>query len=846
MRKRIKIITVCAAAAAIAVMGFAAVHFAADNGAAPAVSMTKTEIMQAAKTDPVKAASGVNAIRDTDDFLNGVRDVLDYYYTNNKTKKIRTCDGKISSRADDTVENYRTAASERAKKDTKLGYRTGEICVVVKKDLSRSELDAMAEKYRGRCIEITELSDTEKMAVFTTSLEYTVDKAARTVKSGEDDVEYTQPNQLYKLSGTDDSDAALQDGAGSEAANSSSTKAPAAAVKSYTKQWYLNSIDAAAAWNTQKSVASKKIRIAVIDSGCDMRHPDLKAAINRKLSVKIYNGKRTKLTKLKSGDRNGHGTHVTGIIGATGNNGIGITGVAAGGTNGRLDIVAVNVADKGDYLSDSDCVRAITYARKKHCRVINCSWGTYYYSSRQSMVLKRAVDTASKEKILVVGAAGNGNKYGYGITKRFLPGDYSSAVSVIALDGNGSRTVYSNYGSRKDIAAPGGEYNIFGSTNSSIGIYSTYKGQTYKSLVGTSQAAPMVTATAAMMLSVNNTLTVPQMKSILYSTTSPHYSARNYYYGFGRLDAARAVFKSTKPTVSASYVCDTNERSITIRHSTVSGSGTIDYEYDYYDAASKKWIILGYNTANGIKLSDNIKSAVTGTVYAAITPGVRYQFRVRAYDEKTKLYNCYSATKSVIPRVAAPTGFRLTTSPDASSSATLNWNAVSNVSGYQIARYADGKWRTVLHKSYSAGAAGLNYSDTGLTEGKNYSYRISTELLIGSKYYYSSWVMISRPVIGRTTLTKVSAGHRKLSIYWSRVAGAHQYRIYRSTRAGSGYKLVKTAAASSSKWTNRELKGGRRYYYKIVTVKKTVSSSYPNGVIGTGAYSNIRSGKTKR
>jgi len=451
------------------------------------------------------------------------------------------------------------------------------------------------------------------------------------------------------------------------------------------------------------------------------------------------------------------------------------------------------------------------------------------------MVLKRAVDTASKKKILVVGAAGNDDT-----TNKFLPGDYGSSVSVMALDKDGNATSYSNYGSRKDISAPGGNYDDY-STNSSIGIYSTYKGQTYKSLVGTSQAAPMVTATAAMMLSVNSNLTVPQMKSILYSTTSPHYSARNYYYGFGKLNAARAVFKSTKPAVAASYVCDANEQSITIKHSTVSGSGTIRYEYDYYNTESKKWIILGYNTANGITLSANKKSAGTETVYAAITPGVRYQFRVRAYDEKTKLYNCYSAIKSVIPRVAVPTGFRLTISPDASSSATLNWNAVSNASGYQIDRYADGKWQKV----FAAGAA-LNYSDSGLTEGKNYSYRISTELQIGSKYYYSSWVMISRPVIGRTTLTKVSAGHRKLSIYWSRVAGAHQYRIYRSTRAGSGYKLVKTAAASSSKWTNRELKGGRRYYYKIVTVKKTVSSSYPNGVIGTGAYSNIRSGKTKR
>lgn len=230
----------------------------------------------------------------------------------------------------------------------------------------------------------------------------------------------------------------------------------------------------------EQSNKGEGIVIAVIDTGCQINHPDLKdRIIGGRNFTKDYFGNPNNYN-----DNNGHGTHVAGTIAASENN-IGVLGVAP---LAKLLILKVLGKDgSGDY---NNIVDAINYAVKwrgknnEKVRVISMSLG----GSSDYFRLHNAVKKAVKNNILVICASGNEGD-GNDTTDEFsYPAAYPEAISVGAVDLNKSIARYSNSNQNVDLVAPGSD------------ILSTYPKGKYAKLSGTSMATPHVSGAAALII----------------------------------------------------------------------------------------------------------------------------------------------------------------------------------------------------------------------------------------------------------------------------------------------------------------------------------------------------------
>lgn len=277
-------------------------------------------------------------------------------------------------------------------------------------------------------------------------------------------------------------------------------------------------IDAAAAWDM--STGSGRIIVAVIDTGVNVNHQDLANNIWRNLGEQPGNG----IDDDKNGyvddvngydfynndsnpsDDNGHGTHVAGIIGAIGNNGVGIAGVSW-----APQVMVLKVCSAGGSCPFSAIAAAIHYALDRGVAVINMSLGGPNYSQLLYDALNRANGYGKSPPVVtpVVVSAGNSSRdlsiYPTYPASISLP----NIITVAASDGTDRLASFSNYGSGVvDIAAPG------------VNIDSAYLGNTaYANLTGTSMAAPFVTGAAALLLS-RQPGRIGQMPSLGYDFTA--------------------------------------------------------------------------------------------------------------------------------------------------------------------------------------------------------------------------------------------------------------------------------------------------------------------------------------
>lgn len=214
---------------------------------------------------------------------------------------------------------------------------------------------------------------------------------------------------------------------------------------------------------------------------------------------------------IGSKDDESHGTHVSGIIAAKRNNGIGMNGVAH-----NVEIMAVRAVPDGDEY-DKDVALAIRYAVDNGAKVINMSFGKAY--SPNSEWVFDAIKYAADKDVLLVHAAGNDNADND--TTDNFPNDAKDKINEIAdnVITVGAMTrhyneklpaSFSNYGKKNvDVFAPGLE------------IYSTYPKNTYKSIQGTSMASPEVAGVAALVRSYYPSLTASQVKHIIMDSGIP-------------------------------------------------------------------------------------------------------------------------------------------------------------------------------------------------------------------------------------------------------------------------------------------------------------------------------------
>ncbi|MBO3833295.1 MAG: S8 family serine peptidase [Candidatus Brockarchaeota archaeon] len=277
-----------------------------------------------------------------------------------------------------------------------------------------------------------------------------------------------------------------------------------------TTPWGIEKIGAPKVWSEHTGAG---VKVAVLDTGIDLTHPDLKVA-----------GGATFVTGTKSyNDDNGHGTHVAGIIAALDNE-IGVVGVAPGAS-----LYAVKVLNKQGSGFISWIIAGIEWSIDNGMQIISMSFG----STADSTALHDELKAAYGKGIVLVAAAGNN---GPGENTITYPAKYPEVIAVGATDENDYVAEWSSRGPELELTAPG------------VNIYSTYKGGSYRMLSGTSMACPHVTGTVALILSKNPSLSPDEVRDILQKTAIDlGSSGQDSTYGYGRVDAYTAVTATPTP-----------------------------------------------------------------------------------------------------------------------------------------------------------------------------------------------------------------------------------------------------------------------------------------------------------
>ncbi|MCK4588649.1 S8 family peptidase [Candidatus Woesebacteria bacterium] len=301
-----------------------------------------------------------------------------------------------------------------------------------------------------------------------------------------------------------------------------------------TLEWGVNRIDADLSWGVSRGT---DVKVAIIDSGIDMDHPDLIANLQGGINFVSKGAVWNPADPTKWNDDNGHGTHVAGIVAAVDNN-IGVIGVAP-----EAHLWAVKVLDRkgGGYVSD--VIAGIKWSKDNGMQVINMSLGT----SSDIQSLHDAVDTAYNAGIVIVAAAGNSGD-GNGTTNEVIyPAKYSTVIAVAATRSDDSTPYWSAEGEEVEIAAPGAS------------IRSTWKGGGYDTISGTSMASPHAAGTVALLLNttipasydtniVNGMWDPVEVRAVLIQTADDlGTSGFDNFYGWGLIDAEEIITGTQTP-----------------------------------------------------------------------------------------------------------------------------------------------------------------------------------------------------------------------------------------------------------------------------------------------------------
>ncbi len=294
-------------------------------------------------------------------------------------------------------------------------------------------------------------------------------------------------------------------------------------------------IDAPEAWDTKTDASD--VVVAVIDTGVRYTHEDLAANMwvnadeipgngiddDGNTFIDDIHGINSIVDSGDPMDDQGHGTHVAGILGAVGNNGIGLTGTAW-----NVKIMALKFLDAEGVGRDSDAIECINYAISEGSRVINNSWGAEGYNP----VLEQAIQDANEAGVFFVAASGNESNDNDANPSYPASYEVPNVISVTATDKSDSFASFANFGENSvDLAAPG------------VGVYSTYVGsdEDYRALSGTSMAAPYVSGTLALLLSHFPDEPLSSIQTRLYASSDTLASLARRCRTGGRLNLARAL-----------------------------------------------------------------------------------------------------------------------------------------------------------------------------------------------------------------------------------------------------------------------------------------------------------------
>lgn len=643
-------------------------------------------------------------------------------------------------------------------------------------------------------------------------------------------------------------------------------------------QWYLDRTGAKQAWSMLDGAPGQGVVVAVIDTGVNYTHPDIKNNMwvneseyygiagydddGNGIVDDIYGADVIEGTgNPYDSDGDGHGTHVAGIIAMTAGNGGGC-GIAYG-----AKIMAVKAGDSEGKFKMSDVVAAVNYAVDMGADVINMSFGTY----AESEVIRDVMEKASKKCILVA-AAGNeslpNTESDDTNANDAYPAAYPFVIGVMAEDKNGAITSWSNYDAEPhsmieyEMSAPG--YDIL----------STAAGSRYAYMSGTSMAAPMVSAAAA----------------ILYASADKEYIEDPVKYVTGQLTQAGTQYaaKTTADGGTINYkslsIADalTTEPGINIEIGNIhfkdaSGQGIFRDEYTFY-GEGKKELYCGFVVDNAWSKAEDVtvkvssasehvaingteinigqmdacrkldlgcdvdgdgKSGRNGAVSLILDVKMNNSYTIPLIFEITGKMSgnedviCNKTVEKVItinvkeaaveennknstPSTEDVVMLTAPTRPSVESFGSyidISWDNLVNAAGYYVYRSErqSGGYKRIACVQVSDG---LSYKDKGAKEGKKYFYKIKAYVADGKESPYSGIAFGIR--LGKVTGLYYDRSRDKTryenSLSWKKVSGAKKYVIYYSERKSGGYKKL---AVTSKKTYKHRFSVKKMYYYKL-------------------------------
>lgn len=435
----------------------------------------------------------------------------------------------------------------------------------------------------------------------------------------------------------------------------------------YDDLWWLKAIQAPAAWGLS---TGRGVTVAVVDTGVDYSHEDLAGNVWTNAGEIAGNG----IDDDKNGyvddwrgwdfanndndatDDQGHGTHVSGIIGAAAGNGKGIAGVAP-----DSKILSVKVLDKTGNGTFENIVKGIRYAADAGARIINLSLGAayeytlqfikVYFSSYYNTYLKPMQDAilyAAGKGAVVVAAAGNSAID----VNRTVPAGFTETLSVGATTPTADRAYFSNTGQTLDLTAPGWDVLSLRAAGTNLGTAVDSK---YTRSSGTSMATPMVSGVVALLLAQDPALNIEGIERRLkYSAKDLGATGFDTSFGYGQVDALNAV--------THDYYADGKLKTLWLLQP--DAKNMVRYDYDTsgrvissVSADGKKHTDEYDSAGNRIEryVSGRIKTrtdAVTGILYEYLDEdldgkGTQRVFRSTGPDGVKKEYGYWNQTTTV-------------------------------------------------------------------------------------------------------------------------------------------------------------------------------------------------------
>ena len=374
----------------------------------------------------------------------------------------------------------------------------------------------------------------------------------------------------------------------------------------YSDQWNLKAMNLPKAWNVEQGKPS--VIVAVVDSGIMREHPEFRNQLwqntgeipdngvddDKNGYVDDINGWDFSDAPTLQGigdsterdnepdDETGHGTHVSGIIAAEADNGIGIAGVAWGCR--LMPLRAGFRIGAGAFLQNDDVAAAIVYAADNGADIINLSLG----DTVNTFLIQDAVEYAYNRGCILVAAAGNSPEPG-----AYYPAALNTVLSVASLDKN-LQLGNSNFGASIDIAAPGEEILSTG-----LNTDPSSPGYGYNYLSGTSMAAAHISGVAALLISANPSCSNTEIQQWLTGTARE--LSITHLVGAGLVDAYAALTEHIGLTahiaVTPTPQTEVSEKSSTIEiFGSAGGTGFVQYRLEYgISETPNLWFPIGFS-----------------------------------------------------------------------------------------------------------------------------------------------------------------------------------------------------------------------------------------------------------